>query len=212
MKTRKFEFHNGAFSVDLNEVPLLGSAEAPYIMVQLYDYSCRMCRMLHPALSTVVNDLSNQIAVVCLPVPFATNCNPVIKRYMPEHIDACAYAQIGLAIWRTNRAKMREYDDWFFHGSTNPTVPAAKIEAIRLIGENAFTNAMKDPWIKQQIELGVRIFETNWTLYKKSSIPQLLIGTNIVTGYFRSTNDLYRVITPQFPLKLPQGVGSSTTR
>ena len=194
--------HGDAFTLDLNDLPLLGSPQAPHVIVHLFDYSCHYCRQLHPTLAGICRKLSNDLAIISLPMPMDSNCNPVIKRLMPDHTNACEYARIGLAVWRAQREKLPEFDDWVFAPPRPPTPAAVRAEAMRLVGTNAFERAFGDPWIQEQLELSIRLFATNRARYKKGNLPQLMIGTNHVSGVIRS-NDLDRLLTNQFDFRPP---------
>jgi hypothetical protein len=206
---RTLHLHDDAFQVDLRNVPLLGSPAAPYVIVHLFDYSCPHCRALHPILMQAFRSFSNQIAVVSLPMPLATNCNPLLKRPIPAHINACSYAKSGLAVWRANSAKLPEFDDWIFSTPRPPPPEAVQVEAMRLVGTNEFNQAMGDPWIQQQLDLSIGIYATNHARYRKDALPELMIGTNIISGAVGNADDLYKVLTNQFNLAAP-GSASQT--
>jgi hypothetical protein len=82
---RVLELHGDLFQLDLNEVPLMGPVDAPAWIVHLFDYSCPHCRALTPDLVRACRELSNQLAVASLPMPLATNCNPLLKESIPAH-------------------------------------------------------------------------------------------------------------------------------
>jgi uncharacterized membrane protein/protein-disulfide isomerase len=208
---RTIELHGGVFNLALDEVPLMGSPNAPFVIVHLFDYSCQHCRRLHPILTRAIQELSNQVAIISLPVPLATNCNRLVKRPIPDHVNACEYAYDGLALWRAKRAKLPEFEDWIFAPLRPPAPPEARAEAMRLAGTNDFADALKDPWIKEQLAVNIRIYETNYARYRRSQLPQLMIGTNIVTGVLRSVDDLYQLISAQFPIQLPVGAMANKT-
>ena len=195
--------HGDLFQLNLSELPVMGSLDAPCVIVHFFDYSCQHCRQLHPILLKAVRELSNQLAVVSLHLPLATNCNRMIKRPLPDHTNACAYALDGLALWRANPAKLPEFEDWIFTPPRPPMPAETRAEAIRLAGTNEFAKALSDPWIPNRLEQNIRIFETNYVRYKRSALPQLMIGTNIVTGNFRSVDDLYKLLAAQFSIALP---------
>src|SRR5205823_4963710 len=44
---REIQLFDGKFRLDLNGVPMLGSPQAPYVIVSLLDYTCYACRILH---------------------------------------------------------------------------------------------------------------------------------------------------------------------
>jgi uncharacterized membrane protein/thiol-disulfide isomerase/thioredoxin len=204
---RTLTLHDGVFTLSFKDLPLMGSPDAPYVIVHLFDYSCQHCRQLHPILARAVKELTNQLAIVCLPVPLATNCNWLLKRPIPDHINACDYAYDGLALWRANPGKIHEFDDWIFKPA-RPLPPAdTRREAQRLAGTNEFAAALKDPWIKEQITTDIRLYETNYVRYRRSQLPQLMIGTNIVSGVIKP-NDLYRLLAAQFPIIIPPGANN----
>jgi hypothetical protein len=197
--------HGNVFSLDLQEVPLHGSAEAKNVIVHLFDYSCQHCRKLHPILSEAVHGLSNQIAVVSLPMPLDPHCNPNMRRAIPDHTNACVYARAGLAVWRAAPAMLEQFDDWIFAPKRPPPPEEVRAEAMRLVGTNAFETAARDPWIDQQLELSVRLYETNYVRYRKSQLPEMIIGTNIVSGVPPNVETLYRFLASKFDLQLPGG-------
>lgn len=201
--SRTMTLHGGIFNLDMGSVPLMGSPEAPHVIVHLFDYSCEHCRHLHPLLVTVSQALSNQLAIISLPAPLATNCNHLIKRVIPEHTNACEYARVGLAVWRADPSQLPRFEDWIFAPSRPPSPEAVRAEARALVGSNAFERALQDPWIEQQMENGIRILGTNYARYRKGQLPQLMIGSNIVSGVVRRPADLYRLLTNQFVLEIP---------
>lgn len=172
-------------------------------MVHLFDYSCRHCREMHPLLLEAFHQLSNELAIVSLPVPLATNCNRLVKVPIPDHVNACAYAYTGLAVWRANRAKLPEFEDWLFKPLRPPPPVVVEAQAMQLVGTNEFKKALADPWIKAQLDLSIRLYETNKVWYRRSGLPELIIGTNIVSGPLRNIGNLYQLFATQFGLQPP---------
>lgn len=209
-KKRLLQLHGDLFKLDLNDVPLIGTPDAPCVMVNLFDYSCPLCRRQHPLLLEAQRSLSNRLAIACLPVPLEPTCNPLVKRHMPDHTNACIYARLGLAVWRADRAKFPAFDEWMFAGHRPPSPAEATKRAAQLVGTNVLAARLKDPWIKQAFERNFRLYHTNYLRYQKGRIPQLIIGTNIISGVLRSTNDLYRLLEDQFDLTPPPAVQGSS--
>lgn len=198
---RIIQLHGGAFQLDLNNVPLLGSPEAPCVIVHLFDYSCPHCRQLHPLLTQLYNEMSNQVAIASLVVPLATNCNRVVKRSLPLHINACDYAYAGLAVWRANPAQLTAFEDWIYASNRPPSPEAVRAHAMRLVGTNQFQNALKDKSLTAQLERNISLYATNYYRFRKSVLPELMIGTNIISGVVRGREDLYPLVTNQFSLR-----------
>ncbi len=194
---RVMRLYGDEFALDLDEVPMMGNTQASRIGVQLFDYSCHYCRQLHGILKAACRQWSNDLAIVSLPMPMDGKCNPHIRRQLPDHTNACEYARIGLAVWRAQRQKLPEYEDWFFAPLRPPAPAEAQAEAMRLVGSNALAKAMADPWVENQLRFNISIYATNRLRYKKTNLPQLVLGTNLVTGVI-SSNELAFMYTNQF--------------
>jgi thiol-disulfide isomerase/thioredoxin len=199
---RLLQLHGGILQLDLSDVPLLGSPEAPCVIVHLFDYSCPHCRQLHPMLKRVHEQLGNQVAIASLLVPLATNCNRVVKRVLPMHTNACDYAYAGLALWRVRPELLPAFEDWIFTPERPPTPEAVHARAMQWVGTNEFLKALKDPWIPAHIDRNATLYATNYYRFRKSVLPELIIGTNIISGVVRSPEDIYRLVTNQFDLKI----------
>lgn len=184
----------GGILLNLREVPLIGSPDAPYVMVSLFDYSCHHCRLMHGHLMQVHRSVGNQLAIINLPVPLSPACNFTVQRTHPDHVHACDYARIGLAVWRTNRGAMGRFDDWIFTPEKPPAPAEVRAFAEQLVGSNALHQALNDRWIDRQLEQGVSLYATNYLHLQQSSMPQLIIGSNLVTGVLRGPEDLYPIL------------------
>jgi hypothetical protein len=206
---RMLQLHDGLFQLNLNETPLHGSPEAPIVMVHLFDYTCPHCRQLYPVLKRASQELGSQLAIASLLAPLATNCNHYMKRRIDAHTNACELAYTGLAVWRSDPARLEEFEDWIF-GSPKPPLPeTARIEAMKLVGTNRFEEASKDPWLREHVSRNLDLYATNFYRFKKSVLPQLMIGTNIVSGNPRAVDELYKLLSDQYTLQLPSSTNSA---
>jgi len=192
---RLWPIYKGAFQLDLNQVPLAGSPQAPHVLVSLFDYTCHHCREMHPLLAEVQKNLSNKVAVVNLPMPLDSECNPTVKRTHPKQTNACQYARIGLAVWRANQEMFDDYNHWFFGPEEPLPVETARAKAIELVGASNFEQALQDPWIDQQVKTDVAIYDVAYRA-GHGRMPQLIIGTNIYFGTM-SRDDLSRFVVQQ---------------
>lgn len=197
---RQFQIFEGQFTFDLNEVPLIGRPEAPYTMVSLFDYTCHHCRDMHKPIVEAQERFSNELAVINLPMPLDSQCNPVIKRTQAAHVNACALARLGLTVWLANRQAAPQFDDWMF-ASANPPEPAeAERQARELVGAAAFEKAATNAWIDRQIRQDVALFEAIYRRYNKGFMPQIIVGTNLISGA-SNRDQLFQLLSDQFGLK-----------
>ncbi|HXG49018.1 MAG TPA: vitamin K epoxide reductase family protein [Methylomirabilota bacterium] len=190
---RVHSIYNGQFNLDVQDVPLLGSVSAPHLLVSLFDYTCHHCRLMHPRLKFVQQNLSNDVAVISLPMPLASECNPTVTRTHYKHANACDYARIGLAVWRARSDAFEPYNEWFFEPETPVPVETARNYARGLVGTNAFDQALADPWVEARLKEDVAIYEAAYRA-GRGNMPQLIIGTNLYLGTL-SMDELGRALS-----------------
>ncbi len=200
---RLLALHGGQFELDLREVPVLGSPDAPHTVVCLFDYTCSHCRTLHRQLAEVLGTLSNQLAVACVVVPLDTNCNPIVRRMDPASVHACDYARLSLAVWRADREQFRAFDTWLFEGDAPPSPEAARERAEALVGLDAVPSALADPWVEDQIRRNIALYLKNYEVTRRSRLPQLMFGSQVSEGRMRSAAELAQLLGAQLGSNRP---------
>ena len=179
---RVLEVFGGRVKLNLAEVPLWGSPNAPQQLISLFDYTCSHCREMHERVEAVQKSFSNRLAVISLPMPLDAQCNSLIKRTHPKQLNACQYARLGLAVARAKPDAIQAYDNWFFTPATPPPLVEATNQAVRLVGAEALAKALIDPVIEKTLTASMRLFEISAVEYKNGNMPQFMIGTNIFSG------------------------------
>jgi uncharacterized membrane protein len=173
---------NGRFVLNLAEVPVWGNPNAPVKLLSMHDYTCHHCRDMHSRVVEVHHALSNDVAIVSLPMPLDHTCNRLMRRTPPAHVNACTYARLGLAVWRAKPAAIEPFDDWFFAFEKPPTLEAVTNKAIEMVGADAFARASQDPLIDKLIGTAIEIYATSANQYGQPRMPQFIIGTNAASG------------------------------
>jgi uncharacterized membrane protein/protein-disulfide isomerase len=186
--------HQGAFQFNLNDVPLLGSPDAPYVIVSLFDYTCHHCHIMHAHLQTALQYFSNRLAIISLPMPLDSTCNPLVRRTHPTASNACVYARLGLAVWRANRERFRQFDDFMFSRPVPPPVSEASDYAANLVGADALGRALADPWIEERLRTSISLYHTNALILGTGAMPQLVLGNKAVSGSLNSPGELIRIL------------------
>jgi uncharacterized membrane protein len=179
---KTLEVLGGRFRLDLAQVPVWGSPDAPFKLLSLYDYTCHHCRDMHPIVQQVQRDFSNKLAVVSLPMPLDSQCNYLMRQTPRPHVNACAYAKVGLAVWRAKHDAIEPFDDWIFSFQNPPPLIEVTNKALQLTGLMPFEAAMRDPWIDQQLRTAIDIYGVSAREFRHGNMPQLMIGTNILSG------------------------------
>jgi hypothetical protein len=195
---RTLSLYSNEFVLKFDEVPMLGSPDAPHVIVCLVDYTCVHCRALHSILTQLTRQYSNQLAVVCLPVTLSPECNRYIKDATPgADTNACAYARLGLAVWRAKPDIHRQFDDWMFAGNKPPPLDQARERAAQLVGADKLKSALADPWVAEQIRTDCQIHRANWLAVESAAVPQIILGNAISSGPINSVEHL-RILLLQY--------------
>jgi uncharacterized membrane protein len=189
MGPRTLSLYNKEFVIKLDDVPVLGSRDAPNVIVCLLDYTCSHCRALHPILLQAGQQFSNQLAIVCLPMSLASQCNPYIPNSKADP-DSCEFANLSLAVWRAKPEAFRQFDDWLFADVTAPSLDQARTYAAQLVGADKLHAALADPWVSQQVQTDIKIHRANWLAVDNSAMPQIVMGDAVSTGEINSVEHL----------------------
>jgi hypothetical protein len=172
----------GRVRLDLTQVPVWGPPDAPHKLISLFDYTCSHCREMHERVTAVQRSFSDKLAVVSLPMPLDSQCNRLITRTHPKQTNACLYARLGLAVWHAKREAIIPFDDWFFASPNPPPLNEATNKAVQLVGAAALESASRNPLIEEQIKNSIELFTISMREYRNGSMPQFMIGTNILSG------------------------------
>ena len=195
--------YEGKFQFDREEVPILGARNAPKALVSLFDYTCPDCHELHKHLMTVLQQFTNALCIVALPMPLDSRCNSAVRVTPRKHLLACDYAKIGLAVQRANRQAFADYDQWIFAQKVLPSLDQAKTFAQGLVGKARFEKSMTDPWIGKMITNSVALYQENRNRTRSGQMPQLIIGDKLNIGPVRRTEDLFALVEKHLALKRP---------
>ena len=188
---RTLSLYSNQFVIKFDEVPMLGSPNAPHVLVCLLDYTCIHCRALHPILTQLSQQYSNQLGIVCLPVTLSPQCNPFIPHLNSQaSTNSCQYARLGLAVWRARPDLHRQFDEWMFDPLKPPPIDQAQEYAAKLVGADKLKSALADPWVTQQILFDCKLHRANWLAVDNSALPQVVMGNAVSSGPINSVQHL----------------------
>jgi hypothetical protein len=188
---RLLSLYSNTFSLRLDELPVLGSPASTNVIVYVFDYTCHYCRSLHPILVEAQRQLSNQLAIVCLPMPISTNCNPFMPTNTISHSGACDYAKLGLAVWHSAPAAFPAFDNWMFRNAQPAPLEQAQAYAEKLVGRDKLAAALTTSWVQDQLMLDCRLHATNWAASGNPLMPQLVMGDAISSGPLNSVQQFF---------------------
>ena len=153
----------------------------------------------HPRVAEVQRSFGDKLAVVSLPMPLDAQCNKLIRQTSRPQLNACQYAKLGLILWRAKPKALEPFDDWFFAFPTPPPLEVVTNKVLELIGPIAFEAMSRDPWIEQQLQIDIGIFEISQREFGHNQMPQFMIGGNFIEGVLTTEQlrtEVARVVEP----------------
>jgi uncharacterized membrane protein len=184
-----------------HELPVLGSGDAPKLLVVLFDYCCPHCRATHGYLLNALAAHKHALGLVLLPTPLNTKCNPFWEETEPRFEHACELARLALGVWQVDRTAFVEFDAWLFEPEMPRDPAEARRQAEKLVPAAALEAALKDPWIDRQIEQNVAAYHNS----KAARIPVILsLGMKAIVGEPASGQELLQLLEKELSLGPPQ--------
>ena len=187
----------GRARLDIKGRPIVGSPDAKYILVELFDYTCKHCRELHGHLEVACKRYGDQLAVLTLVVPLNTRCNSAIRNTSYEHRNACDLARCALAVWRHKPDEFAAYHAWLFAPYNGRSPADARAKAAALVGQKTLNKELNgsvlDEYLKQHAGLYLRA--------GKGPIPKLMCDKFTLSGQVYSADSLCRQLEQHLDLK-----------
>ena len=188
-------FFDGRKGYRVEELPHIGKADAPHVLVEYFDYACGACRTMAGHLSAVSAAYPGEICVVLLPVPLEHACNPVLQPLDAGHPGACQMARAALAVWREAPGRFAA-----FHQSmlAEPTGENANLLAGALLADAGAQ--MESPWVSSILAANIE----DWQAISKGNLrlPKLVLAKRkILHGFPPTEAEFIRVIAGELGLK-----------
>ncbi|MEO8270831.1 MAG: vitamin K epoxide reductase family protein [Aureliella sp.] len=174
--------------LDIAQWPLLGNADAKYVIVEMLDYTCVHCQNTHAAIHGAMQAYGDQLAVVVLPVPLDATCNSQINTTAAEHREACKIAKLAIAVWHLSPQHFTEFHNWLMESKPNYAQASLKAESLvdREKLQSELRSSTPSDFIKKNVDL-----------YKRASagaIPKILFPRTSAVGEMRSKDTLISLI------------------
>jgi len=176
-RSRMVGLIDNRISFDIYKMPCIGSREAEYVIMEMFDYTCSHCRDLHRHLHDALERYGDQFAIVPLPVPMDKSCNPAIQFSNPKHLNACEYARYSMAVCAAAPDRFTEFHDWLMTGKKVTSVEKAREQVEAVVGKDKFKDAIEDPLVEEWMNDGITMYK----ITKLGGIPKLVVDAKVVT-------------------------------
>jgi len=188
---QEVRFLNNKVPLNTSLYPVLGHPGAEHVVVDMFDYTCKHCRKMHHQLNEARRRYGIRLAVVIAPVPMKTHCNAFVTSDHPDHLFACHYAKLALAVWRLEPEKFEEFHEWLLGPDVLPPWQGSVDHAAELVGGK---DVLAPEFTGEEVQ---RMVRRNTLLYRWSGmgrIPKLLIGSAVLVGETRDAEELCGIL------------------
>lgn len=190
LPARVASIQGGAIKLKVADWPHIGPTNAKYFVVEMFDYCCPPCRETFKAIRGAQDRLADQLAIVLLPVPLNSDCNPTIKVTGPNYKESCALSKLAVATWRVDPKAFTSLHMWMLADDQPPTYAEAIAKARTLVDpeklDAELASGVPDQFIARHVALYKRVGE--------GSIPKLMFPQTSVVGKFTSVDGLVDLI------------------
>ena len=201
-KETPFPIPKTKLSLITSKLPVIGNRNAKNRIAVLFDYTCHHCRTLHSYIRQTIPKYENKLSCIMVPMPLDSKCNPLIKTTQKDHINACTYAKICLAVHQISPEKYDEFDNWLFsnHNSAKP-LSTVRNYAERILGKNILDETINSQSVLDQIATNIEVYNLNSTNGGTTIMPQAIIKNRVMFGPPPSAQALENILIQILDLK-----------
>lgn len=203
--SREATFLRGQLRIDAYDHAVLGSPEAPHLVVELMDYACPHCRDFHGKLTEALERFEGKVAVVVMPVPGEISCNPHVRKARAKSVGACFAARLTLAVSRLAPEKFDEVHAWMLEDDKIPDRTKSLAEAWSHVDSDALSLALRDDEgdlagrVKNYVDLAALIGRQG-----RFGLPAQIVGDSVIAGPVKTVDELCALWAKQFGIDEPK--------
>jgi hypothetical protein len=194
---RKIKLLGGKLTLDVGDEPIIGSIDAPHIVVEMVSYDCSHCRKTSRLMKKALSRYGEQVALVVLILPLESKCNRLIVDPNASHIGACTTARTAIALARLKPRSFPKFHEFLMSGSEKepPSTTSILSKAFGLVDREKLQAERDSKAVEKKVADYVDLFAL---LRKQNSknkdfgLPIQILGDHIMSGSVEKADDLYK--------------------
>jgi protein-disulfide isomerase len=194
-RARIVEFLGGKLKLDVYKHPLIGSPDAPHVIVEMVSYDCKHCRATHGTMKQALSRYGSQVAVIIMIVPLDRECNKLVTNAAASHRGACATARMVLSVATLKPSAFPKFHDWLMADKERPPALTSIIaRAYGLVNRQRVRELSDSEQVKTQIEGYINLFATlqRQNSGKEFGLPVQILGDHVMSGTVEKPADIHR--------------------
>jgi len=197
-RERKITLLGGKLTLDVGDQPLIGSIDAPHIVVEMISYDCPHCRKTNKIMKRALARYGDQVALVVLPLPLESKCNRLVINPEASHSGACATARTALAMARLKPESFSKFHEYLMSGDEKrpPALPSILAKAFSMADRVKLQEARESKDVADNISNYVNLYELfqqqSTESKEKFGLPIQILGDHIMSGGVEKADDVYK--------------------
>ena len=196
-RERLVKFLGGKLTLDTYKNPMIGSPDAPHIVVEMVSYDCAHCRKMHATIERALERYGDQVAILVMPIPFDKDCNKLITGSAVSHRGACTTAKLALGIARLDPPSFVRFHDFLMSGKDDKPPAMDKVipKANGLVDRDRLRELSRGKEVAKQVEGYIELFgklQNSKTAGKSFGLPVQILGDHVMTGSVEKQDDVFK--------------------
>jgi uncharacterized membrane protein/protein-disulfide isomerase len=194
-KQRMVKLLNGKLTLNVYDHPVIGSPEAPHIVVEMISYDCPHCRKMYTTMQHARERYGDQVALLVMIVPLDQSCNKLITDPAASHQGACDTAKRAIGISRLNPGAFEQFHDFLMTGKDHPPAADATIPRSYVLAErDSLREVMRSEPLAKQLQSYIDLFAElqKQSTSKNFGLPVQILGDQLMTGSVEKEEDVFK--------------------
>jgi thiol-disulfide isomerase/thioredoxin len=194
---RVVKFLGGKLALDVYKHPIIGSPEAPHIVIEMASYDCPHCRKMHAMFDEALAHYGDQVALLIMPIPLDRECNKLMNETSTSHPGACGTARMAIALAKLAPAKFSEFHAFLMSGDKEKPPSMTKIipKAYTFVPAEKLRDMQRGPEVAKQLASYVDLYGQLMNKSKDPKgfgLPVQIIGDDVISGEVDKIEDVYK--------------------
>jgi uncharacterized membrane protein/protein-disulfide isomerase len=194
-RQRLVKFFGGKLTLDVYKHPIIGSPEAPHIIVEMVSYDCPHCREMHNVMHEALKRYGDQVAILVMVIPLERSCNKLVVSAKASHPGACATARMALGVAALRPAAFPKFHDWLMADKEKPPESDRIVsKAYATVDGTRLSELSSSGQLTKQIEGYVNLLGSLQKQSKNNSfgLPVQILGDKVMTGKVEKADEVFK--------------------
>jgi uncharacterized membrane protein/protein-disulfide isomerase len=196
-RKRLVKFLGGKITLDTYKNPIIGSPDAPHIVIEMVSYDCAHCRKMHATMERALERYGDQVAILLMPIPLDRECNKLVTDPAASHRGACTTAKLALSIAKLDAPSFARFHDFLMSSKDDkpPGMDRVIPKANGLVDRDRLRELRSGKEVAKQLESYIELYgklQNSKTASRSFGLPVQILGDHYITGSVEKQEDVFK--------------------